>query len=47
MSPLFGFDPDTSLKRIKFLLTTQIELGGSSEESEVSFNVGIIKGTVL
>ena len=46
MSPLFGFDSETSLKRIKFLLNTQIELGSSaSESSEVfSFNVEIIKG---
>ena len=44
VSPLFGFDSETSLKRIKFLLTNTQFMLESIKDSEVSFNVEIIKG---
>ena len=44
MSPLFGFDSETSLERIKFQLTNTQFMLESIKDSEVSFNVEIIKG---
>ena len=42
VSPLFGFDPQKSPRRLSYLLATHLELEGSPDE--VSFPVEIVKG---